>query len=53
MSDPWAAATGASVAAWLLDGIVPFRCKLMHAHTHRKLPRKLGRVHGEIVVAVE
>ncbi len=31
-------ATWVSVAAWLLDGIVPFRCKLMHARTHRKLP---------------
>jgi hypothetical protein len=42
-----------SVAARLLDGIVMFRCKLMHARAHRKLPRKLGRVHGEIVVEVE
>ena len=51
-SDPWAAATWVSVAARLLDGIVPFH-KPMHARTHRKLPRKLGKVHGEIVLEVE
>jgi hypothetical protein len=52
-SDPWAAATWVSVAARLLDGIVSFRCKLMRARAHRKLPQKLGSVHGEIVVEVE
>ena len=35
-SDPWA--TRASVAAWLLNGIVRFCCKIMFAHTHGKLP---------------
>ncbi len=33
-SDPWAVATGVSVAAPPLDGIIPFRCKLTHACAH-------------------
>jgi hypothetical protein len=37
-SDPGAVATRASVAAWLLNGIVRFCCKIMFARTHGKFP---------------
>jgi hypothetical protein len=39
---PWVAVMGVSVAAQLLDGIIPLCCKLTHARTHAPATPQTG-----------